>query len=69
MLGAWRQSLEARLNELLDRAMSIITALDLMEADCDLEETAAAEPSLGWPDRGPSSYGVQCDDREADDCD
>ena len=45
-----RQSVETRLNDVLDRAMSLITALDLMEADCDLEETADDEPSLGfWP--------------------
>ncbi|MER9298772.1 hypothetical protein NKI38_20095 [Mesorhizobium sp. M0621] len=54
----WRQSVEQRLNDLLDRAMSLITALDLMEVDCDLEETTDDEPSLG-----------QCDDREQDACD
>jgi hypothetical protein len=43
---AWRQSVEKRLNDLLDRAMSLITALDLMEVDCDLEGTADDEPSL-----------------------
>ncbi|OWK20649.1 hypothetical protein AJ88_27745 [Mesorhizobium amorphae CCBAU 01583] len=48
----WRQSVEKRLNDLLDRAMSLITALDLMEADCDLEDTADDEPSLGWTERG-----------------
>lgn len=41
----WRQSVEKRLNDLLDRAMSLITALDLMEADCDLEDSHDAEPS------------------------
>lgn len=65
----WRQEVEKRLNDLLDRAMSLITALDCMEADCDLESTDDDEPSLGWPDRGPGSYGVQCDDREMDNCD
>ncbi|BAV47457.1 hypothetical protein MesoLj113a_18680 [Mesorhizobium sp. 113-1-2] len=61
----WRQSVEKRLNDLLDRAMSLITALDLMEADCDLEDTADEEYSRGWPDRGPGgAYGCQCDDRE-----
>ncbi|MER9167317.1 hypothetical protein NKI12_08020 [Mesorhizobium australicum] len=54
----WRQSVEKRLNELLDSAMSLITALDLMEVDCDLEDTADDEPSLG-----------QCDDREQDNAD
>ena len=48
----WRQEVEKRLNDLLDRAMSLITALDLMQADCDLEETADDEPSLGWTERG-----------------
>ncbi|RUU86452.1 hypothetical protein EOB59_28900 [Mesorhizobium sp. M7A.F.Ca.MR.176.00.0.0] len=52
----WRQSVETRLNDLLDRAMSLITALDLMEADCDLEETADDEPSLGWGHRGGQSF-------------
>ncbi|MES0016530.1 hypothetical protein [Mesorhizobium sp. M0036] len=46
----WRQSIEKRLNDLLDRAMSLITALDLMQADCDLEDTADDEPSLGCLD-------------------
>jgi hypothetical protein len=32
----WRQSVEKRLNDLLDRVMSLITALDLMEVDYDL---------------------------------
>ncbi|OWK20759.1 hypothetical protein AJ88_26310 [Mesorhizobium amorphae CCBAU 01583] len=54
----WRQSVEKRLNDLLDRAMSLITALDLMEADCDLEDTADDEPSLGC-----------LDDLEQDNCD
>lgn len=65
----WRQSVEKRLNDLLDRAMSLITALDLMEADCDLEDTADDESSLGWPERGPSAHGVECNDRELDNCD
>ncbi|WP_095085812.1 hypothetical protein [Mesorhizobium sophorae] len=30
--------------------MSLITALDLMESHCDLEETADDEPSLGCLD-------------------
>ncbi|TPJ50635.1 MULTISPECIES: hypothetical protein [unclassified Mesorhizobium] len=54
----WRQEVEKRLNDLLDRAMSLITALDLMEADCDLEDTADDEPSLGC-----------LDDLEQDNCD
>ncbi|RWN26518.1 MAG: hypothetical protein EOR97_28150 [Mesorhizobium sp.] len=54
----WRQSVQKRLNDHLDRAMSLITALDLMEADCDLEETADDEPSLGC-----------LDDLEQDNCD
>jgi hypothetical protein len=52
----WRQSVEKRLNDLLDRAMSLITALDLMQADCDLEETADDEPSLGWAHSGGQSF-------------
>ncbi|CAN7442551.1 hypothetical protein [Mesorhizobium sp. LjNodule214] len=46
----WRQSVETRLNDLLDRAMALITALDMMEVDCDLEDTADDEPSLGCLD-------------------
>ncbi|WP_095203227.1 hypothetical protein [Mesorhizobium carmichaelinearum] len=74
----WRQSVEKRLNDLLDRAMSLITALDLMEADCDLEETADDEPSLGWGHSGGQSFlsgtapnlppGDTCD-LELDNCD
>lgn len=52
----WRQSVERRLNDLLDRAMSLITALDMMEVDCDLEETDDDEPSLGWGHRGGQSF-------------
>ncbi|PBB77893.1 hypothetical protein CK218_27715 [Mesorhizobium sp. WSM3879] len=56
----WRQAIEAQLNDLLDRAMSLVTALDLMEADReDLEDGADDEPYLG----GWSGYN---DDREAD---
>jgi|GEM_PF-1777072 len=64
----WRQSVETRLNDLLDRAMSLITALDLMEADCDLEDTADDEPSIGWTDRDPQAGGLN-DDCEMDDAD
>jgi hypothetical protein len=52
----WRQSVEKRLNDLLDGAMSLVTALDLMEVDCDLEDTADDEPSLGWGHRGGQSF-------------
>jgi hypothetical protein len=31
----WRFSIDWRLSDLLDRAMSLITALDVMEVDCD----------------------------------
>lgn len=62
----WRQSVETRLNDLLDRAMSRITALDLMEADCDLEDTADDEPTLGWVDRGNPGNTL---DLELDICD
>lgn len=60
----WRQEVEKRLNHLLDRAMSLITALDLMEADCDLEETADDEPSLGCLDDLEQD---NCDDEEGGD--
>jgi hypothetical protein len=76
----WRQSLETRLNDLLDRAMSLITALDLMEADCDMEDTADDEPTLGWVGNGQSGNTLDleqdnnCDDEdghdaESDQCD
>ena len=67
----WRKSVEARLNDLLDRAMSLITALDMMEVDPDLEETGDDEPSLGWTERGLAALtkDVPQDDREQDDSD
>ncbi|MEI9414734.1 hypothetical protein [Mesorhizobium sp. Cs1321R2N1] len=73
----WRKAIEAQLNDLFDRATSLITALDCMEADCDLEETNDDEPSLGWSDRGPQATsnmfldgrGSAYDDREQDNSD
>ncbi|RWE26627.1 MAG: hypothetical protein EOS41_05705 [Mesorhizobium sp.] len=50
----WRQALEKQINDLFDRAASLITALDCMEADCDLEDDGDEysgdehEPSLSW---------------------
>jgi hypothetical protein len=64
----WRQSVQKRLNDHLDRAMSLITALDLMEADCDLESKDDDEASLGWTERGPATGGAN-DDRELDNAD
>ncbi|MFD1982414.1 hypothetical protein ACFSOZ_06875 [Mesorhizobium newzealandense] len=46
----WRQEVGKRINELLDQSMALITALDVMESDCDLEDGADAEPSLGCLD-------------------
>ncbi|RAZ90181.1 hypothetical protein DPM33_15245 [Mesorhizobium hawassense] len=67
----WRQAIEKRVNDLLDQSLALITALDLMEADCDLEDGADAEPWLGWGERGPVSTvpwqdgrGSPHDDRE-----
>lgn len=75
----WRQEVEKHLNELLDRAMSLITALDMMEAGTeDLEDGVDAEPWLGWGERGPrfmasasslDGSGSMHDDRELDDAD
>jgi hypothetical protein len=62
----WRQAIEAQLNDLFDRATSLITALDLMEADCDMEDTADDEPSLGWNERGTTGGTL---DLEQDNCD
>ncbi len=36
--------------------MSLITALDLTDVDCDLEDTADDEPSLGWGHSGGQSF-------------
>lgn len=67
----WRKAVEKQLNELFDRATSLITALDVMEADCDLEDGADCEPWLGWGERGPHATmpwqdgrGSPHDDRE-----
>ncbi|TPJ34280.1 hypothetical protein [Mesorhizobium sp. B2-6-5] len=76
-LRTWRQEVQKRLNDLLDRAMSLIAALDLMEADCDLEDGADAEPWLGWCALGPQTVsgafhdgrGSPYDDRELDNSD
>ena len=64
----WRQSVEKRLNDLLDCAMSLVTALDLMEVDCDLESTDDEEASLGWTVLGPNNGGAN-DDREMEESD
>jgi hypothetical protein len=64
----WRQAIERRLNDLLDQSMALITALDLMEADCDLEDGGDDEHALGWTERGPSAFGENTD-RERDDSD
>ncbi|TPM33879.1 hypothetical protein FJ955_03855 [Mesorhizobium sp. B2-2-2] len=58
----WRQAIEAQLNDLFDRATALITALDLMEVDCDLEDGADNEAYLaGWSGTN--------DDREQDNSD
>ena len=64
----WRKAIETRLNELLDQSFALITALDCMEADCDLEENGDLENWLGWTARGTAG---NCDntDFELDDCD
>ncbi|RUV00543.1 hypothetical protein EOA79_20280 [Mesorhizobium sp. M1A.F.Ca.IN.020.03.2.1] len=49
-----------------DEIERLISLLDLMEADCDLEDGADDEPSLGWC----TGYGPgDTLDLEADDCD
>ncbi|MGX5800237.1 hypothetical protein ACWGS9_03240 [Bradyrhizobium sp. Arg314] len=71
----WRQAIEKELNALFDKATALITALDLMEIDCDLEDGADAEPWLGWGERGPKTLssvfldgrGSAYDDRELED--
>ncbi|MGX5846917.1 hypothetical protein ACWGTO_07545 [Mesorhizobium sp. PL10] len=73
----WRRAIEKELNALFDKATALITALDVMEADCDLEDGADSEPWLGWTDRGPQTMspvfsdgrGSPHDDREQDNSD
>ena len=50
-----RRNMQRRSCGILDRAAALITALDLMETDCDLEENGDDEPSLGWTERGGQS--------------
>ncbi|RWL45275.1 MAG: hypothetical protein EOR60_15125 [Mesorhizobium sp.] len=74
-VGGAAVEIEAQLNDLFDRATALITALDLMEIDCDLEDGADAEPSVGWGERGPrgpvawqvDKRGSMDDDRELED--
>jgi len=63
----WRQAIEKRLNELLDQSFALITALDLMEADCDLEQGRDEEESLGWAGRAFTYQNTG--EREADSAD
>ncbi|MEI9422220.1 hypothetical protein O7A70_13705 [Mesorhizobium sp. Cs1299R1N1] len=52
---AWRKAIQARVNELLDQSMALITALDVMEADCDLEPSGDeldASATHGWAKGG-----------------
>lgn len=70
----WRQSIEARINELLDQSFALITMLDMMEVDPDFEPNGDDEPSLGWTGEGRGTVGLDKsmahdDDREADTCD
>lgn len=65
----WRKAIETRLNELLDQSFALITALDCMEADCDLEETGDLENWLGWPIGQGRSFGPDNTDREQDNSD
>ncbi|RWC10332.1 MAG: hypothetical protein EOS52_25245 [Mesorhizobium sp.] len=56
---------------------ALIDMLDDLSPDCDLEDCADDEPSLGWTARGPGASsnlfldgrGSAYDDREADDSD
>ncbi|MDX8457905.1 hypothetical protein [Mesorhizobium humile] len=67
---SWRQAIEQQLNDPFDRATALITALDVMEADCDLEDGADAAPWLGWGERGPKSVSsVFTDGRGSSHCD
>lgn len=47
----------------------LIAILDDIEGDCDLEDGGDAEPSLGWPERGPAALAKDAahDDREMED--
>lgn len=65
----WRRAIETRLNDLLDQSFALITALDLMEAECDLEPNGDDEPSLGWTANGGSALFTCDGDRELDNAD
>lgn len=43
----WRKAIEARAEALLDMVAALMTSLDVMDADADLE------PSMGWAWREP----------------
>ena len=71
----WRQTVEKRINELLDQSLALITALDVMEADCDIGGQRRCRVWLGSTERGPRAgcdtsdleldcedEGAQCDD-------
>ena len=62
----WRHAIEKRLNALLDQSLALITALDMMEVDPDLEDSADDEVSLGWTDRGQCGENTDCERDEAD---
>ena len=56
----------AQVENTLDR---LIALLDTLDGDVDLEETADAEPSLGWIDGKPQLSDGSHEDREADTAD
>ena len=62
----WRQTVEKRINDLLDQSLALITALDVMEADWDLEDNGDSESWLGWTERGPTAAGCDTSDLEQD---
>lgn len=63
----WRRSVAARLDELLDAAMNLITALDLMETDPDLEPDDEGEPGT-WQEYAMSRGHGEDDDENLEEC-
>lgn len=48
----------------VDELLELVDALDRLDGDPDLEPANDDEPSLGWPERGPSPF----DENSTDEC-
>jgi hypothetical protein len=69
----WRKAIASRIETLSDQMNALISVLDRMDSDPDLEPNGDEEPSLGWPlGHGVSQLRPDMahdDDREQDDTD